>query len=58
MKAETTVNGPQTSSKTASTGTRQAATSRKRHEGEITPRKSASGGHNDGVGDWKWGMAV
>src|SRR5450756_7832 len=44
MKAETTVDGPQTSSKMASTGTRQAATSSKRDEGGIAPRKSASGG--------------
>ena len=57
MKAETTVNGPQVSSKTASTGTRQAATSRKRHKGEFAPRKSVSGGHNDGVDGWKWEMS-
>jgi hypothetical protein len=54
MKAETTVNGPQTSPKMASTGTRQAARPRKRVEGGIAPRKSASGGYNDGVGGWKW----
>jgi len=42
----------------ASTGTRQAATSRKRDEGEIAPRKSASRGYTDDVGGWKWEMAV
>jgi len=58
MKAEITVNGPQTSPKTASTGTRQAATSGKRAASEIAPRKSASGGYNDGVGGWKWEMSA
>ena len=58
MKAETTVNGPQTSPKMASTGTRQAARPRKRAEGEIVPWKSASGVYNDGVGGSKWEMSV
>src|SRR5450830_1667695 len=40
-----------------STGTRQAATSRKRAASGIAPRKSASGGYNDGVGGWKWEMS-
>jgi hypothetical protein len=44
LKAETTANDPQEPPKTASTGTRQAATSRKRAEDETAPGKSASGG--------------
>ena len=60
MKAETTVYGPETSSKTASRSTRQVVTSRKRDKGEIAPRKPASGGraYNDGVGGSKWEMSV
>ena len=60
MKADTTVNGPQTSPKTASTVPRQVATSRKRDEGEIAPRKPASGGraYDDGAGGSKWEMSV
>ena len=51
-------NTGQVLSKTASTGTRQAATSRKRDKGEIAPRESASGVYNDGVGGWKWEMSA
>jgi hypothetical protein len=58
MKVGTTVNDHETSPKTVSAATLQAATSTKRAARGIAPGKSASGGeHNDSVGASKWEMS-
>ena len=57
MKAETTVNAPQASTKMVLSSTQREAALRKRAASEIAPRKSASGGYNDSVGGWKWEMS-